>query len=74
MDAATTFALTAIGVPLEIALVAVIAHRVFAFWIPLVPGLIFAVLLPRTGHALTEAATVTETSAGSSVSARPSHS
>ena len=56
MDAATTFALTAVGVPLEIALVGVIAHRVFAFWIPLVPGLVFAVLLPRTGNALAAAA------------------
>ena len=74
MDAATTFALTAIGVPLEIALVAVIAHRVFAFWIPLIPGLVFAVLLPRTGNALTEAATVSEPAAGSSVSTRQSHS
>jgi uncharacterized membrane protein YbhN (UPF0104 family) len=74
MDAATTFALTVIGVPLEIALVAVIAHRVFAFWIPLVPGLVFAVLLPRTGNALTEAATVSEPAAQSSVSTRPSHS
>jgi uncharacterized membrane protein YbhN (UPF0104 family) len=52
MDAATTFALTAVGVPLQVALVAVIAHRVFAFWIPLVPGLVFAILLPRTGHQL----------------------
>jgi uncharacterized membrane protein YbhN (UPF0104 family) len=55
MDAATTFALTAVGVPLEIALVAVVAHRVFAFWIPLVPGLVFAALLPRTGNALAAA-------------------
>jgi putative heme transporter len=55
MDAATTFALTAVGVPLDIALVGVIAHRVFAFWIPLVPGLVFAVLLPRTGNALAAA-------------------
>jgi putative heme transporter len=57
MDAATTFALTAVGVPLEIALVGVIAHRVFAFWIPLVPGLVCAALLPRTGNALAAAAT-----------------
>jgi uncharacterized membrane protein YbhN (UPF0104 family) len=56
MDAATTFALTAVGVPLEIALVGVIAHRVFAFWIPLVPGLVFVILLRRTGNALAAAA------------------
>jgi uncharacterized membrane protein YbhN (UPF0104 family) len=73
MDAATTFTLTAIGVPLEIALVAVIAHRVFAFWIPLVPGLVFAALLPRTGHALEAAGSEAEPAAGSTVSPRPSH-
>ena len=52
VDAATTFALTAVGVPLEQALVGVVAHRVFAFWLPLVPGLTLAALLPRTGRLL----------------------
>ena len=56
MDAATTFALTAVGVPLEQALLGVVAHRVFAFWLPLVPGLILAALLPATGRRLDEAA------------------
>jgi putative heme transporter len=56
MDAATTFALTAVGVPLEVALVAVVAHRVFAFWIPLIPGLVCAAWLRSTGHALALAA------------------
>jgi uncharacterized membrane protein YbhN (UPF0104 family) len=55
MDAATTFALTAVGVPLEVALVSVVAHRVFAFWMPLVPGLVLAGLLRRTGNALAAA-------------------
>jgi putative heme transporter len=64
MDAATTFALTAVGVPLEIALVGVIAHRVFAFWIPLVPGLVCAALLRRTGNALAAAATRVPAPAG----------
>jgi hypothetical protein len=27
--------------------VAVVAHRVFAFWIPIVPGCVFAFSLPR---------------------------
>jgi len=72
MDAATTFTLTVIGVPLEIALVAVIAHRVFAFWIPVLPGLVLAALLPRTGHALESAAAADEPPAP--VSPRPSHS
>jgi len=57
VDAATTFALTAVGVPLEQALLGVVAHRVFAFWIPLVPGLILAALLPATGRRLEQAAT-----------------
>lgn len=56
VDAATTFALTAVGVPLEAALVGVVAHRLFAFWLPLVPGLTLAGLLPRTGRRLAEAA------------------
>ena len=47
VDAATTFLLHAVGVPLEVALVAVVAHRVFAFWIPIVPGCIFAFSLPH---------------------------
>jgi uncharacterized membrane protein YbhN (UPF0104 family) len=47
-DAATTFALHAIGVPLDVALVSVMAHRVFAFWIPIVPGLVVAAKLART--------------------------
>jgi uncharacterized membrane protein YbhN (UPF0104 family) len=56
MDAATTFALTAVGIPLEVALLGVVAHRVFAFWLPLAPGLTLAALLPRTGRALERAA------------------
>jgi uncharacterized membrane protein YbhN (UPF0104 family) len=56
VDAATTFALTAVGVPLEQALLGVVAHRVFAFWLPLVPGLILAALLPGTGRRLDAAA------------------
>ncbi len=57
MDAATTYALTAVGVPLEVALLAVVVHRVFAFWLPLAPGLICAALLPQTGRLLEQAAT-----------------
>jgi uncharacterized membrane protein YbhN (UPF0104 family) len=56
VDAATTFALTAVGVPLEQALLGVVAHRAFAFWLPLVPGLVLAALLPRTGRMLERAA------------------
>lgn len=52
VDAATTFLLHGLGVPLEVALVSVVAHRIFAFWLPVVPGSAFALLLPRTGRAL----------------------
>ncbi len=52
MDAALTFALQMVGVPLEVALVAVIAHRVFAFWIPIIPGLVLGLFLRRTAAAL----------------------
>jgi uncharacterized membrane protein YbhN (UPF0104 family) len=55
VDAATTFALTAVGVPLEAALLGVVAHRLFAFWLPVLPGLVLAALLPRTGRALERA-------------------
>lgn len=48
VDAATTFLLHVVGVPLEVALVAVVAHRVFAFWIPIVPGCLLAFALPRS--------------------------
>ena len=47
MDAATTFLLHLLGVPLETALVAVVAHRLFAFWLPVVPGSICALTAPR---------------------------
>lgn len=57
VDAATTFALHAVGAPLEQALLAVVAFRLFAFWLPLVPALVLAGLLPATGRRL-EAARV----------------
>ena len=59
VDAATTFLLHVIGVPLQIALVAVVAHRVFAFWLPVIPGAILAVLLPRAGRSLSTLAAET---------------
>jgi uncharacterized membrane protein YbhN (UPF0104 family) len=51
-DAATTFALHAVGVPLDVALVSVMAHRVFAFWIPIVPGFVMAAKFARSGDAI----------------------
>ena len=39
VDAALTYALTTVGVPLALALVAVGVYRLFSFWLPTVPAL-----------------------------------
>jgi uncharacterized membrane protein YbhN (UPF0104 family) len=52
MDAATTVLLNVVGVPLDAALVGVVAHRIFAFWLPVIPASVLAVLIPRTGREL----------------------
>ena len=52
VDAAMTYALTAVGVPLAPALVAVGVYRLFAFWAPTPPALAALVLLPRAGSRL----------------------
>jgi hypothetical protein len=55
VDAAMTFLLHATGMPLELALVGVVAHRVFAFWLPVIPGTMLALTLPRIGRSLAAA-------------------
>ncbi|HUG65497.1 MAG TPA: YbhN family protein [Gaiellaceae bacterium] len=52
VDAAMTYALTAVGVPLAVALVAVGVYRLFAFWAPTIPALASLLLLPRAGRRL----------------------
>jgi uncharacterized membrane protein YbhN (UPF0104 family) len=52
VDAAMTYALTAVGVPLAPALVAVGVYRLFAFWAPTIPALAALALLPGTGRRL----------------------
>ena len=52
VDAALTYALTAVGVPLALALVAVGVYRLFSFWLPTVPGIVVLLLLPRVGRHL----------------------
>lgn len=47
VDAATTVLLHVVGVPLDSALLGVVAHRVFAFWLPIVPGSVFAIRMAR---------------------------
>jgi len=56
VDAAMTFALTAVGVALAPALVAVAVYRLFGFWVPTIPALAALVLLPRAGRGLEQAA------------------
>lgn len=57
VDAALTYALTAVGVPLAPALVAVGVYRLFAFWAPTLPALAALAVLPRTGRRLSDLAT-----------------
>ena len=52
VDAALTYALTTVGVPLALALVAVGVYRLFSFWLPTVPALAALPLLPRFGRRL----------------------
>jgi uncharacterized membrane protein YbhN (UPF0104 family) len=52
VDAAMTYALTAVGISLAPALVAVGVYRLFAFWAPTIPALVALVLLPRAGRRL----------------------
>ena len=52
VDAALTYALTAVGVPLAVALVAVGVYRLFSFWGPTIPALAALLLVPRTGTRL----------------------
>jgi uncharacterized membrane protein YbhN (UPF0104 family) len=59
IDAAMTFALTAVGVSLAPALVAVAVYRLFGFWVPTIPALAALVLLPRAGRGLEQAAAST---------------
>ena len=56
VDAAMTYALTAVGVALAPALVAVAVYRLFGFWVPTVPALAALALLPRAGRGLERAA------------------
>jgi len=56
VDAAMTYALTAVGVPLAPALVAVAVYRLFGYWVPTIPALAALVLLPRAGRELEQAA------------------
>jgi len=56
VDAAMTYALTVVGVPLAPALVAVAVYRLFGFWVPTIPALAALALLPRAGRGLERAA------------------
>jgi uncharacterized membrane protein YbhN (UPF0104 family) len=56
VDAAMTFALNALGVPLEDALAGVIAYRFIGFWLPTIPAIVALVRLPQLGRALAKVA------------------
>jgi uncharacterized membrane protein YbhN (UPF0104 family) len=56
VDAAMTFALNALGVPLEDALAGVIAYRFIGFWLPTIPAVVALVRLPQLGRALSKVA------------------
>jgi uncharacterized protein (TIRG00374 family) len=58
VDAAMTYALTVVGVPLAPALVAVAVYRLFAFWAPTIPALVALAALPRAGRRLERVAAV----------------
>jgi uncharacterized membrane protein YbhN (UPF0104 family) len=51
-----TYALTAVGVPLAPALVAVAVYRLFGYWVPTIPALAALAFLPRLGRGLERAA------------------
>jgi uncharacterized protein (TIRG00374 family) len=52
IDAAMTFALHVLGVPLEDALAGVVAYRFVGFWLPTIPGVWALIRLPRLGRVL----------------------
>jgi len=52
VDAAMTYALTAVGIPLAAALVVVAVYRLFAFWVPTIPALVALLFVQRAGARL----------------------
>jgi uncharacterized protein (TIRG00374 family) len=52
VDAAMTFALTAVGVSLAPALLGVVAYRLFSFWLPTLPAIALIPALRRLEHDL----------------------
>lgn len=52
IDAAMTFALHLLGIPLQDALAGVVAYRFVGFWLPTIPGVWALIRLPRLGRTL----------------------
>jgi uncharacterized protein (TIRG00374 family) len=48
VDGGMIGAFSAFGVPVQLAVVAVLAYRVFSFWLPTIPGAIAFIQLRRT--------------------------
>ena len=66
VDAATTFALTLVGVPLPTALLATVVQRIFTYWLPLVVAVASVRSLRRLGGELCTAGSTRPTRARSS--------
>jgi uncharacterized membrane protein YbhN (UPF0104 family) len=65
VDAAMTFGLTLVGVPLAPALLAVVAYRFFSFWLTTIPGAVALAALPRIGREISRSVAVTGSPVGS---------
>ena len=52
IEASLTLTLSAVGVPLESALLAAVTYRVIAFWLPLIPTLALLPTIRRLDHDL----------------------
>jgi uncharacterized membrane protein YbhN (UPF0104 family) len=70
VDGGMIGAFTAFGVPVETSVVAVLAYRGFAFWLPTLPGAIAYLTLRRTVHHWEEAPAPGAAAAGQTAPAR----
>jgi uncharacterized membrane protein YbhN (UPF0104 family) len=52
LEASLAFTLSAVGVPLESALLAAVLYRIVAFWLPLIPTLALLPMIRRLDHEL----------------------
>ena len=72
VDGGMIGAFTAFGVNAELSVVAVLAYRAFAFWLPTLPGAVAYLQLRRTVHRWS-AETASRAAAGPTASQAPSY-